>query len=103
MESPRPMDDLRLDVMRVTGLNNVYIDPPSRLEYPCVLISKSSGFTNFADNKAYLHSRSYELQLIDPDPDSIYYDKLVFGLPGVRVNRPFTADNLHHYNFILYY
>lgn len=104
MANPHPMDDLRLEVIRVTGLENVYIDPPAtkHIVYPCVIISKSSGFTNFADNKTYLHARSYSLQLIDYDPDSVYYNKLVYGLPGIRVNRHFVSDNLHHDNFILY-
>lgn len=105
MSKEHPMDDLRLKIIEVTGLKNVYIDPPAtiKLEYPCGIITKNSGFTNFANNMPYSHDRSYDFQLIDYDPDSIYYKPIVMGLPKIRVMRHFIADGLHHDNFLIYF
>lgn len=105
MAKEYPANELRDAVISVTGLENVYIDPPAsvKLKFPCIVITRSSGYTEFADNHPYLHTRSYEIQLIDNDPDSQYYDKLVFGFPMIRVNRHFVSDGKHHDNFILYY
>lgn len=104
MAEDHPTDEIREEVIKVTGLQDVYIDPPAsiKLKYPCIIITRTSGYTVFANNFPYKHNRSYELQLIDYDPDSYYYEKIVFGFPMIRINRHFVSDGLHHDNFILY-
>jgi len=101
----RPMDALRKKILEVTDIPNLYIDPPASLKmnYPCIRISRSSGYTQFANNMPYRHTISYDVKLIDYDPDSKYYKPLVMGLPMIRFNRHYVADDLHHDSFILYY
>ncbi|MBQ0088386.1 MAG: hypothetical protein KBT27_03515 [Prevotellaceae bacterium] len=98
-------DKLRLRVIELTGLKNVYIEPPEnfKMQYPCVRISRSSGYTQFANNMPYTHKRSYRLLLIDYDPESKYYKPLIMGLPMIRMNRHYVADNLHHDDMIIYF
>lgn len=102
--SKGPTDILREKIIKVTGLQNVYIDPPAsfRMQYPCVRINRSGGYTQFSDNMPYKHNISYEIILIDYDPDSVYYQPLVMGLPMIRAGRHYVADNLHHFSFIKY-
>lgn len=104
-KSQKPMDDLRLDILRITGIPNCYIDPPEsvKMKYPCIRVSRSSGYSQFANNMPYKHDRSYSVKLIDYDPDSDYYQPLVMGFPKIRFNRHYVADGLHHDDFILYY
>lgn len=98
-------DKLREEVIEKTGLKNVYIDPPEnvRMSYPCVRITRSSGYTQFAENMPYHHTKSYRMVLIDHDPESPYYDKIVMGFPMCRFNRHYVADGLHCDDFIIYY
>lgn len=105
MEEQRPMDKLRDEMIEVTGISNVYIDPPAtvKMKYPCIRITRNSGYTQFANNMPYKHDRSYSVKLIDYDPDSYYYYRLVMGFPMIRFNRHYVADELHHDDFILYY
>ena len=105
MEEQRPMDKLRKEMIEVTGIPNCYIDPPAsvRMKYPCIRISRNSGYTQFANNMPYKHMISYSLKLIDYDPDSVYYDKIVMGFPMIRFNRHYVSDDLHHDDFIIYY
>lgn len=102
--SKRPMDDIRKKIISVTGLQNVYIDPPAdfKMKYPCIRLSRTSGYTQFASNMPYIHTRSYRLVLIDYDPDSEYYDKIVYGFPMIRANRHYVSDGLHMDDFTLY-
>ena len=106
MDQPlRPMDVLRQELIEKTGLENVYIDPPEsiRMKYPCIRVSLSSAYTQYANNFSYRHTPSYNVMLIDYDPDSEYYNNLVEGFQMIRFNRHYVADDLHHYDFILYY
>lgn len=101
----RPMDVLRAKILETTNIPNVYIDPPASLKmcYPCIRVSRSSGYTQFAENMPYKHTRCYDVKLIDYDPDSKYYQPLVMGFQMIRFNRHYIADDLHHDSFILYY
>ena len=104
-EQLRPMDILRLDLIEKTGIQNVYIDPPEsvRMVYPCIRVSLTSSYTQYANNYSYRNTPSYNVILIDYDPDSIYYKSLIEGFQMIRFNRHYVADDLHHYDFILYY
>ena len=105
MDQQRPMDKLREEIIKVTNIPNLYIDPPQsvQMKYPCIRVSRNSGYTHFADNMPYNHRTSYSVKLIDRDPDSIYFKPLVMGLQTIRFNRHYVSDDLHHDDFILYY
>lgn len=88
----------------ILGSNNVYYQPPEtiRMQYPAIVYSLNSIDNDNADDAPYIQSRSYEIILIERDPDSETINKLS-KLPMCRFNRHYKADNLNHYVFTLYY
>ena len=83
---------------------NVYFQPPPsvKMKYPCVVYSLSDIDTKFADNNPYSNSRRYQLTAIDQNPDSTIPDELAL-LPMCIFDRSYTADNLNHYVFNIYF
>lgn len=83
---------------------NVYFQPPEsvKLEYPCIIYKRSSGDTQFADNKPYTFTHRYQVMIIDRDPNSPIIEKVSM-LPMCVMDRHYTADNLNHDLFNLYF
>ena len=83
---------------------NVYFQPPSsvHMKYPAIRYELSRIDLTSADNKPYFLDRAYQVTVIDADPDSEIVEKLS-KWQMCRFNRTYTADNLNHFVFILYY
>lgn len=83
---------------------NVYFQPPAsvKMKYPAIRYRLNDIEKTHADNGAYRSLKSYELILIDPNPDSEYVDK-ISRLRYCRFDRHYQSDNLNHYVFTLYY
>lgn len=83
---------------------NVYFQPPAsvKMQYPCIVYKRDNAKTEFAGNKPYTHNRRYMVTVIDRDPDSEIPDKIA-ELPKCNTLRFFTANNLHHSVFNLYF
>mgnify|MGYP004623699063 FL=1 len=98
----------RLDLHEIfcstLGSRNVYFQPPEtiKMNYPCIVYERASNDTRFADNRPYKSIRRYTVTIIDKNPDSQLPDKLG-ELPLCRLNRVYTADNLNHYVFDIYF
>lgn len=96
--------DLQDMLEDVIGSANVYFQPPStvRMSYPCIVYERSSGKTDFASDKPYLHAVQYQVIVIGKDPDSNALAKMAM-LPKCSFVRHYTADNLNHDVYNLYY
>lgn len=83
---------------------NVYFQPPNnvQMEYPCIVFKRDTADTEFAGNNPYRYTKRYQVTVIARDPDSGIPDK-VAGLPTCVHNRFFTANNLNHDVFVLYF
>ena len=83
---------------------HVYFQPPTnvKLEYPCIIYERDYAQTRFADNSPYSRTTRYSVMVIDRDPDSAIPDK-VAALPMCIFNRFYTADNLNHDVFNLFF
>ena len=83
---------------------NVYFQPPTsiKMQYPAIRYTLKSISSMSANNQSYSHTKAYEIILIDYDPDSKFVDKLL-RFPMCSFDRHYTADNLHHYIFTIYY
>lgn len=83
---------------------NVYFQPPTNLKlaYPCIIYKRDYAQTQFADNNPYSLTKRYMVTVIDRDPDSAIPDK-VAALPMCIFNRFYTADNLNHDVFNLFF
>jgi hypothetical protein len=88
---------LQLHQLLETFTANVYFQPPTniQLKYPCIVYKRDFAETKFADDKPYNHTKRYMIMVIDQDPDSDIPDK-VASMPMSLFNRFYTADNLNH-------
>lgn len=82
----------------------VYFQPPSNmvLSYPCIIYKRDSARTEFADNAPYSRITRYQVTVIDRNPDSELPAK-VAALPRCLFDRFYTADNLNHDVFNLFF
>lgn len=88
----------------ILGSENVYFQPPENLKmrYDCIVYERSRIAVDHADNSPYrLHER-YQVTVIYKNPDSGLVHKIAM-LPMCSHERHFTADNLNHDVFNLYY
>jgi hypothetical protein len=79
-----------------------YFQPPPSMGYPTIEYHLDRIDIRYADNLPYKHAKRYQLTVMDKDPDSDIPDK-VAQLPRVAFDRKFTADNLHHFVFTLFF
>jgi hypothetical protein len=95
---------LELHQILLAMTSNVYFQPPTnvRLQYPCIVYHRDFADTKFADDEPYNHTKRYQITVIDQDPDSEIPDK-VAELPMSLFNRFFTADDLNHDVFNVYF
>lgn len=96
--------DLHALLVSLLGSANVYFqEPPTvHMQYPCILYKRDNIDTAFADNKPYKHKTRYQVTVIDRNPDSDIPGK-VAALPMCRHDRFYTADNLNHDVFNLFF
>lgn len=95
---------LSLHQILKTFTDNVYFQPPTniKLSYPCIIYKRDSADTKFANDKPYNHKLRYMVTVIDRDPDSDIPNK-VASMPMSLFNRFYTADNLNHDVYNVYF
>jgi hypothetical protein len=93
-----------LHTLLLTYANNVYHQPPPGIQmvYPCIVYGRDNIDTIFADNLPYMHKKRYQVTIIDANPDSEIPDE-VAKLPSCSFDRAFTAGNLNHVVYNLYF
>ncbi len=86
-------------------LQPCYFQPPETLKitYPCIIYKLNQVDDRKANNRSYMRFRSYQITVIDRDPDSDIYDKILDHFMMCRFDRFFTSDNLNHWILTLYY
>ena len=99
-----PRLDLQTLFEGLLGNANVYFQPPSdsKMSYPAIVYRRDQIYIEHADNKPYCNKNRYQVTIIDRDPDSDIPDK-VAELPTCSFDRSFTAENLNHTVFNLYF
>lgn len=96
--------DLQAILENLLGSRNVYFQAPSNLQmsYPCIVYTRDNVKTKYADNRSYSFVKRYLVTVIDKNPDSPIPDKIA-ALPMCSFSRHYTAENLHHDVFTLYF
>lgn len=96
--------ELQTTLEEILGSRNVYFQPPSsvRMQYPAIIYSRKDIEKRPADDSIYHKLPSYEVILIDKNPDSKYVEK-IFDLPYCSFDRHYESDNLNHDVFTLYF
>lgn len=101
------MDQLQIQLLleELAGEGvTVYFQPPENLkiEYPCIIYKRDLANVQFADNNPYRRNKRYSVTHIDRDPVSLVPDKIA-DLPMCTYERFFTAGNLNHDVFNIYF
>lgn len=88
----------------ILGSRNVYFQPPEsvKMKYPAIVYSRNDIANKHANNLVYSQKTAYDVIVIDFNPDNLFV-KAVSKLPLCRFVRHYTADNLNHDLFTLYY
>jgi hypothetical protein len=96
--------DLHELLKTLLGSDHVYFQPPEtvKLTYPCIIYERNRVNTRHANDLPYLLKKRYQVIVIDRDPDSEIPDK-VANLPLCSFDRFYTADNLNHDVYNLFF
>lgn len=88
----------------ILGSRNVYFQPPElmRMAYPAIVYDLGNIDVSYADDGLYTSINQYKVTFITDDPDSEIIGRLMM-LPLCRFDRHYTADNLNHYIYTLYF
>lgn len=88
----------------ILGSANVYFQPPTntQLQYPCIIYKRDAADTTYADDHPYHYVQRYQVTIVDRNPDS-QIPKRVADLPLCAFDRFYTADNLNHDVFTLFF
>ena len=84
--------------------DNVYFQPPTNLniKYPAIIYSRRDVEKDRANNKTYRLKTSYNITVIDRNPDSCIAQHLL-ELDYCEFDRQFVSDGLNHIILTLYY
>lgn len=87
------------------GSRNVYFQTPEsvKMKYDAIRYALGGKDIKHANNGVYKSTNQYEGVVITTDPDTTIPDKLLATFEMCSLGRPYTADNLNHYPFTLYY
>ena len=102
-------EDRRLELQSILatmrGVSRAYFKPPSDdvMVYPCIRYSYTGDEHIRADDRRYIYRREYTLIFITPDPTSDVPTRLLDTFDHITFDRSYTAKNLNHYVFTLYY
>jgi len=101
MPSSKDLKDL---LQGIIGSGNVYFQPPINIQmtYPCIVYEWSNAVTKFADNAPYRFEKRYQIKVISKDPNSDIPEKIA-KLPKCVFDRRFTAENLNHFVFVIFF
>ena len=89
---------------RVLGSDHAYYQPPPNLmlHYPCIVYDIDNVETTSADNINYLGHPFFRMTLIDYDPETGLFDKMM-SLPKISFDRSYKSNNLNHWVFTIYF
>lgn len=96
--------ELQMKFEEILGSRNVYYQPPEskKMNYDAIVYSLKGIGSTYANSQKYSKRKRYDVIFIAREPDGEVIDKLL-ELPYCSLGTPYTADNLHHYPFTLYF
>lgn len=96
--------DLHTILCEILDSRNVYFQPPSsvRMQYPAIVYSRKDIEKRSANDGVYRKLPSYEVILVDKNPDSPFVEKIL-NLPYCSFDRHYESNNLNHDVFTIYH
>jgi hypothetical protein len=84
--------------------DNVYFQPPPSvmMKYPAIVYTYNRDWRINANNEKYIKYKSYQVTVIDRDPDSELSDE-ISNVKMSQFDRSFTSDNLNHFVYTIYF
>lgn len=98
----RPQSELQVLLKSLPGVEQAYIQAPTKMEYPCIMIERDDTSAEFADNVKYVYWKGYTVIVVDRDPMSLIPDA-VEALPMTRFVRFYRANGLNHFVFHIFF
>ena len=97
--------ELHEELCEVLGSRNVYFQTPEsvKMQYDAIRYQLGGKDIKRANNSLYRMTNQYDGVVITRNPDTDIPDKLLARFQMCSLGRPYTADNLNHYPFTLYY
>lgn len=97
--------ELHAKLCSILGSNHCYFQPPEslKLQYDCIVYRLAGADVEPADNGVHRLTRKYEVAAIYRDPDTDYLVPMLSTFMHCRLERTYTADNLNHMVFTIYY
>ena len=97
--------ELHEELCEILGSRNVYFQAPSsvKMQYDAIRYELSDKDLKRANNKIYQNTNQYSGVVITRDPDTTIPNEILSHFEMCSFGRPYTADNLNHYPFTLYY
>lgn len=95
---------IQLLLEEILGSGNVYFQPPATVQmaYPAIVYRRDLANVQHADNIPYRRAKRYSVTHISREPNSLVPDKIAL-LPMCTYERFFTAGNLNHDIFNIYF
>lgn len=95
------LQNLLVDIL---GSSNIYFQPPPtvKMQYPCIIYNREYVDIKYSNNQPYKHKKRYQITVVDTNPDSVIHEK-VAALPLCAYDRFYTADNLNHDVYNLFF
>ena len=107
MDKRSELHEIFCEIINITepdGDRHSYFNPPASLtmKYPAIRYARKRVDVLHANNAIYKSMDCYEVIVIDEDPDSKIFRK-VLELPYCQHDRSYKADNLNHDVLTLYH
>ena len=98
-------EELHEEFCTILGSRNVYFQTPEsvKMNYDAIRYQLGTNAIKRANNSVYQSVNQYEGVVITRDPDTTIPDAILKHFKMCSFGRPYTADNLNHYPFTLYY
>lgn len=89
--------EFHAELVAALGSSHVYYQPPPtvKMVYPCIVYQRDNEDRTYADNHGYLMYDCYQVTVIDRNPDSVIW-KRVLDLPMTRFSSRYIIDGLNH-------
>lgn len=97
--------ELQTMLENILDSRNVYFQPPEsvKMQYDAIRYNLSNPDIKRANDRLYLKTTQYEGVVITYDPDSNIPDRMLETFQMCDFGKPYTADNLNHFPFTLYF
>lgn len=96
---------LHSKLVEILGSQYVYYQSPEsvKMHYPCIRYNLDYMYNEYANDRNYVNEERYMVTYISKDPDDELPAALIGEFSKCSFDRFYTADNMNHWVFTLYF